>query len=166
MNKNKFNLRYFTDPQYRFPTIPQISIELDGFVLNGIEINISNIISVFYKNKYSQINTAFPFVGHSYYSILTKDTRLFFYGEHEDLSKLFDEKLERDTHLENNIFGLVRRWKQIGEEYQPTSFFDSLSKLFIEKYLFSDINNKIIWIVLIFAVLIFIVGILVFLVNI
>ena len=159
MNKIISNLRYFTDPQYRFPTIPKINIKSDGFLLNGNKVDVNSITSVLYKNKYSPANTAFSLVGHSYYSILTNNNRMFFYGEHEELANLFDDKLEKETHLENNILGLVKRWKKTGEQYKSTSFFDTLSKSIIEKYLYSELDNRLIWIIILFSLTILIVGV-------
>jgi len=148
MNKKLSNLRYYTDPVLRFPTIPKISIQPDGFMINETKVTLENILSVFYRNTYSPSNTVLPFVGSSYYCIKTTQGRLFFYGEHEELAQLFDEQLEKETHLENVIFGLVTRWKKAGEPYQQTSFEDAFSKTITEKFFFRDVDPRLIWVVI------------------
>ena len=110
-----------------FPFIPKITIETDGFILNDKKILIDEVVSVFYRNKYSPNNTIHPLVGASVYEILTKSGAFFFYGEHTDLADFFDNHLEKEGQFEDKYLGLVRRWKQPGAIYNPVSYRDTLS---------------------------------------
>ena len=141
------SIRYYTGPWWRYRFIPKITIETNGFILHQIffpdrKVELSEVISVFYRNTYSPENKIAPLVGYSFYEILTKDRTLFFYGEHESLAQLFDQKLEIETLYQQRAFGYFKRWKQANIQYRPVSYRDEISRDMGEKLAQWEIQSK------------------------
>ena len=109
-------------------------VEADGFFLQEKKVNLTDIVSVYYRNIYSPENDAFLIIGTSYYEILTNSETLYFYGKHEELGNFFDANLEQETNFEDKLYGTVRRWKQRGSQYQFVSLADELSRKISEKF--------------------------------
>mgnify|MGYP003436285366 FL=1 len=129
-------------PLLLIPFIPQVTIEEDGFVLNNKKILITDVVSVFYRNQYSQADTAHPLVGASMYEVATKSDLFFFYGEHPHLADFFDRHLEKESVFQNSYLGLVRRWKQQGTVYSPVSYRDTLSRIITEPISSRAVSKK------------------------
>lgn len=135
-NQNQLSrtIRYYIGPWWKSPIIPKVTVTNDGFLLQEKKLQLTDIVSVYYRNIYSPENDFLMFVGVSYYEILTKNETLFFYGKHDDLANFFDANLEQETNFEDKLYGTVRRWKQRGSQYQFVSVADELSRKVSEKF--------------------------------
>ena len=144
----------FFGPFLVIPLIPKITIIQDGFLVNNTKVLLNDIVCARYRNLYSPNNTLYPFVGQSFYEVLTSRRRIYFYGEHYNLLEYFDNHFEKESVLKDDVVGMILRWRKPGKLYKTIYFRDWLDKYLIEKYGLKKVNTSLVFGIIITIILV------------
>ncbi len=137
----------------------KVEITDSCIVINGDQrISYQDIRSAKYRNTYTPNNTMVPLIGSATYDLATAFGRVKIFGEHLDLSTKLDALLQKETHIEDSLLGLVIRWKRKDKHYAFVSFEDLLSYFTIEKLSLTSASKWLIVPLGLFVVLAVIVG--------